>query len=90
MDDFTKYLNKKLENPEFRKEWDALETKTQIMHEMIKARLEAGMTQKQLSEKTGINQSNLSRIESGAGNPSVETLERIASALGKKVSISFI
>lgn len=90
MDDFTRYLKKNLENPEFRKEWDALGTETQIMRSMIDARLEAGMTQKQLSEKTGINQSNLSRIERGTGNPSVATLERIASALGKKVSISFI
>ncbi len=90
MDDFTRYLNKKLEDPEFKKEWDALETEYQIMHEMMKARIEAGMTQKQLSERTGINQSNLSRIESGMGNPSIATLERIASALGKKVSISFV
>ena len=90
MDDLTRYLKKNLDNPEFRREWDALETETQIMCSMIDARLEAGMTQKQLSEKTGINQSNLSRIERGAGNPSVATLERIATALGKKVSISFI
>ena len=90
MDDFTRYLNKKLEDPEFKKEWDAHETEYQIMHEMMKARIEAGMTQKQLSERTGINQSNLSRIESGMGNPSIATLERIASALGKKVSISFV
>lgn len=90
MDDFTRYLNKKLEDPEFKKEWDALETEYQIMHEMMKAHIEAGMTQKQLSERTGINQSNLSRIESGMGNPSIATLERIASALGKKVSISFV
>lgn len=90
MDDFTKYLNKNLDNPEFKKEWDALETETQVMRTLIDARLEAGMTQKQLSEKTGINQSNISKIERGTGNPSIATLERIASALGKKVSISFV
>ena len=90
MDDFTRYLNRKLDDPEFKKEWDALETEYQIMHEMMKARIEAGMTQKELSEKTGINQSNLSRIERGTGNPSIATLERIAAALGKKVSISFV
>lgn len=90
MDDFTKYLNRNLANPEFRKKWDALETETQIMRTMVNARLEAGMTPKQLSEKTGINQSNISRIERGSGNPSVATLERIAAALGKKVFISFI
>lgn len=90
MDDFTKYLNKNLDNPEFKKEWDALETETQVMRTLIDARLAAGMTQKQLSEKTGINQSNISKIERGTGNPSIATLERIASALGKKVSISFV
>lgn len=90
MDDFTKYLNKNLDNPEFKKEWDALETESQIMRTLIDARLAAGMTQKQLSEKTGINQSNISKIERGTGNPSIATLERIASALGKKVSISFV
>ena len=90
MNDFTRYLKRNLENPEFRKEWDVLETETQIMRSLIEARLEVGMTQKQLSEKTGINQSNLSRIERDNGNPSVATLERIAAALGKKVSISFI
>lgn len=69
---------------EKKKEWDALEAETQIMRSMIEARLETGMTQKQLSEKTGINQSNLSRIERGTGNPSVAALEMIAAPLGKR------
>lgn len=55
--DFARYLKKNLEDPQFRKEWDALEAKTQIMRSMIEARLDAGMTQKQLSEKTGIKHS---------------------------------
>ena len=90
MDDFRKFLNKQLEDPDFRKEWDDMEPEYQIMKAMIAARTEAGITQQQLSERTGINQSNLSRIENGNGNPSVSTLNRIASALGKKLSISFI
>lgn len=55
--DFARYLKKNLEDPEFRKEWYALEAETQIMRSMIEARLETGMTQKQLSEKTGIKHS---------------------------------
>ena len=91
MDDFRKFLNKQLEDPDFRKEWEEMEPEYQIMKAMIAARMETGITQQQqLSEKTGINQSNLSRIENGNGNPSVSTLQRIASALGKKLSISFI
>ena len=83
MDDFRKFLNKQLEDSDFRKGWDEMEPEYQIMKAMIAARMETGITQQQLSEKTGINQSNLSRIENGNGNPSVSTLHRIASALGK-------
>ena len=90
MDDFKKFLTSQLENPEFKKEWDKLEPEYQIMSEMIKARNETGITQQQLSKLTGINQSNLSRIENGNGNPSLSTLQRIASAFGKKLSISFV
>ena len=90
MDDFKKFLTSQFENPEFKKEWDKLEPEYQIMSAMIKARNETGITQQQLSKLTGINQSNLSRIENGNGNPSLSTLQRIATAFGKKLSISFV
>ena len=48
-----------------------------------------GMTQKELAEKTGIRQSNISRIESGACSPTSETLARIAAGLGKQLKIEF-
>ena len=47
-----------------------------------------GMSQKQLSAITGINQSDISKIERGIANPSVATLERIAKALGGQLTIS--
>ncbi len=50
MDDYTRYLNEKLKNEEFRKEWEKLEAESQIMKEIFKARIDAGMTQQQLSE----------------------------------------
>ena len=74
MDDYTRLLNESLKDPEFRKEWDALEGEYQEMKAMIDASLESGMTQKQLSEKTGINKSSLSRIENGDINSSATTL----------------
>ena len=54
------------------------------------ARVNAGMTQKELAEKTGIQQANISRIENGNGNPSVATLCKIAQGMGKKLIISFV
>ncbi|MCH5296017.1 MAG: helix-turn-helix transcriptional regulator [Treponema sp.] len=47
------------------------------------------MTQKQLAEKMGTRQSNIARLESGNYNPSLHFLQRVASALGKRLSISF-
>ena len=52
------------------------------------ARAKQGLSQKQLAELTGIDQSDLSKIERGVSNPSVSTMERIATALGGKLSIS--
>ena len=52
------------------------------------ARAAAGISQKQLAALTGIDQSDLSKIERGTANPSVATLERIAAALGGKLTIS--
>ena len=42
MDDFRKFLNKQLEDPDFRKEWDEMEPEYQIMKAMIAARMETG------------------------------------------------
>ena len=52
------------------------------------ARALSGLSQKQLAALTGIDQSDISKIERGVSNPSVATLERIARALGGQLSIS--
>ena len=48
------------------------------------------MTQKQLSELTGINQSDISKLESGKANPTLELLNRIANAMDMKLKIELI
>ena len=52
------------------------------------ARAKSGLSQKQLAELTGIDQSDLSKIERGVSNPSISTMERIANALGGNLAIS--
>jgi len=74
----------------FKKEWDELEDEYQIIENIVKARIEAHMTQTQLSEVTGITQSDISKIENGNGNPSLKTLRKIAHAFGKKLKIEFV
>ncbi len=58
-----------------------------IAHKIGVAREDAGLTQAELAEKLGMDQASISAIESGAPNMTLETLERIAKALGLKVTL---
>ena len=90
MDDFDKYLNEQLQNPDFKKEWDENELEYQLMMMILKARNEQNLTQSELAERTGIRQSNISRIEKGQALPSISTLCKIARGLGKRLQIKFV
>ena len=90
METLDQYLADQLKNPKFKEEWDELEDEYQIIENIVKARIEAHMTQTQLSEITGITQSDISKIENGNGNPSLKTLKKIAYAFGKKLKIEFV
>lgn len=66
---FRETLNERMQDPAFRTEWDAQEPERQIMRAIVEGREESGMTQKQLSDITGITQADISRLESGTANP---------------------
>lgn len=90
MKKFDQYLEEQLKNPEFKKEYDALDPEFAVIRAVIEARKESGITQKELSELTGIAQGDISKLENGNANPSIKTLERIATALGKRLKIEFV
>lgn len=58
--------------------------------QLTKARSEFGITQKKLSEITGIDQANISKIERGISNPSLSTLKKLAHGLGMQIKIKFV
>jgi len=82
-------LAEKMKNPEFKAEYEALEPEFVIMQAMIDARISAGLTQKQLSERAGIAQGDISKMESGNANPSLRTLQRLAGAMNARLRIEF-
>ena len=90
MSDFRNYLNEHLQRPSFKAEWDALQPELTIAQAMIDARKESGLTQKQLSERTGIAQADISKLERGNANPSLRTLQRLAAGMGMNVKIEFV
>ena len=89
MKSFRETLKEQLKNKDFKKEFDSLEPEYQVIREMIKAREEKNMTQIELSKLTGISQADISRLENGDANPTIEMLSRIAYAFGKKLELQF-
>ncbi len=90
MTNFKDFLNEQLKDKDFKKEYDALRPEMAIIQAMIDARKDSGMTQKELSEKTGINQSDISKLENGTANPSLKTLQRLADGMGMVLKLEFV
>lgn len=90
MSSYKEFFNEQLKDDEIRKEYELLEPEFEVVRTIIQARKEKGITQKQLSEITGIAQGDISKIENGNANPSIKTLKRIAAGMGKKLEIRFI
>ncbi len=78
-----------LEDNEVREEYEALEPIYEIKSELIRLRLEQGLSQKELADIIGTKQSAISRLENANCNPSIDFLSKVANALGKKIHISF-
>ncbi len=89
-DDFDKYLNEQLKDPEFAAVFDEEKEKIDLAIKILKVRQEAGLSQKDLAERIGTTQSVIARME----NPeytgySIRMLRRIAAALGARLMIKF-
>jgi len=88
MKSFNQYLKEKMQDPKYKKHYDALGPEFAIIEGVIKKRLENKMTQTQLASKIGTTQSAIARFESGDYNPSISMLNKIADALDAKLKIS--
>ncbi|KAB3529485.1 helix-turn-helix transcriptional regulator [Alkaliphilus serpentinus] len=83
-------VKKKLfQSSQVKKEYDDLKVLFDIKKEIIQLRISQGLSQKELAEIVGTQQSAISRLESGQYNPSIEFLSKIAHALGKELQINF-
>ncbi|SNU07691.1 Helix-turn-helix [Lachnospiraceae bacterium] len=90
MSDLQKLTEELLQDPEFRKEYEALQPEMDITRAILDARIRAGLTQMELSEKSGISQADISRLEKGTRNPSISLLKRLAEAMDSTLRIEFV
>lgn len=87
---FRQTLKEQMQDAEFKKEWEKTELEYQIIEAIITAREEKNITQKELAEMTGITQSDISKLENGNANPSLQTLKKLANGLGMAIKLEFV
>ena len=87
---FNDMLNEQMQNEEFRKEYEAIQPEMDVIRAIVEARISQNLTQKELSERSGINQADISKIENGTRNPSLNLLKSLADGMGMSLKIEFI
>lgn len=90
MSEFNDFLNEQLQDSEFRKEWEDIQPEMDVIRAMMDARISQNLTQKELAERTGINQADISKLENGTRNPSLKLLKRLADGMGMTLKIEFV
>ena len=87
--DWKEHKKQLLKNPEFRKEYEALEPEYKLASALIRLRLAKGLTQEQLANILNTKQESIARLESGGSLPSLSTVRKVAEALDAEVEINF-
>ena len=88
MKSYKEFRAELLKNKEIRKAYDELGPEFELIAMIIDKRIKNGLTQAALARKVGTRQSAIARLESGTYNPSMAFLEKVAKALGGRLSIS--
>ena len=87
---FDDMLSNQLKDENFRKEYEAIQPEMDVIRAVVDARTSQNLTQKELAERTGINQADISKLENGTRNPSVNLLKRLADGMGMALKIEFV
>jgi len=84
---FTSVKEEMLRDAEVRAAYDERAPRYESIKQIIETRKNKNMTQAELAELVGTQKSNISRLESGNYNPSLDFLIKIARGLGKTLKV---
>ena len=87
---FRDSLNERLKDEKFKREYEQIQPEMEIIKTLVAARKEQNMTQSDLAKVTGINQADISKLENGNRNPSLNMLKKLAEGLGMQLKIEFV
>ena len=84
------YKDEHMKDITFAKEYEAMQPEMDVIRAIVEARTSQNITQKELAERTCINQADISKLENGTRNPSVNLLKRLADVMGMALKIEFV
>ena len=84
------YKKQQMQDPELVREYEAIQPEMDVIRAIVNARTSQNLTQNELAKRTGINQADISKLENGTRNPSVNLLKRLAEGMGMSLKIEFI
>ncbi len=90
MKTLNQYMDEQLQNDEFKKEWESSQPELDVIRAIVEARTSQNMTQKELAQRTGINQADISKLENGTRNPSLNLLKRLAEGMDMMLELKFV
>ena len=83
------YKAEQMKNPAFAAAYEEIQPEMAIIRAIVEAREASHLTQKDLSERTGIAQAEISKLENGSRNPSIKLLQRLAAGMRMNLKIVF-
>jgi transcriptional regulator with XRE-family HTH domain len=90
MKTLNQFKDEQMQDSEFVREYEAIQPELDVIRAIVDARTSQNLTQKELAERTGINQADISKLENGTRNPSVNLLKRLAEGMGMALKIEFV
>ena len=87
---FAEHKKQLLKDPAVKKTYNDLEEEYALLEEIIKKRIETGITQKELARRMNTKQRAIARLETKGYNPSFQYLRRLTKAFGCKLKIEFV
>lgn len=89
LQDFEDFKRESLKDPELKREYDKLGPEFELINKIIEARIHKKLTQKDIADRMGTKQSALARLESGRANPTLAFVQKLATALGTDITLTF-
>ena len=90
MKTLTQFKREQMKNADFVREYEALQPEFDVIRAIIAGRVYQNLTQAELAQRTGINQADISKLENGTRNPTVNLLKRLADGMGMALKIEFV